>query len=169
MVDTVQYFAIAQSFHKNYVFNYEGGEIFNYNVGLAIDGTKATFTNLFNMYEASLSSWSRCYDYPVEGVYDAEAGTITIPTTVNGIVCGDYGGYYDAMLLAGEISEGGTLTPAEELVFNVTTGEDGQIAAQAVFDLPKGGSDQYIHGITTRSALRGWGWGLRSRTGCSRF
>ena len=128
VVDTVQYFAIAQSFHKNYVFNYEGGEIFNYNVGLAIDGTKATFTNLFNMYEASLSSWSRCYDYPVEGVYDAEAGTITIPTTVNGIVCGDYGGYYDAMLLAGEISEGGTLTPAEELVFNVTTGEDGQIA-----------------------------------------
>lgn len=128
-VDTVSYFAVAQSFHNGYTFNYEGGDIFTYNVGLALDGTKATFTNLFNMLAASADSYYQSYDYPVDGVYDADAKTITIATGTTGVACGNYmGGYYTAMLLAGTVNETGTLTPAEELVFDVTVNEDGTIA-----------------------------------------
>ena len=129
VADTVQYFTIAQSFHKDYVFNYDGGEIYSYNIGLAINGTKATFTNLFDMYNQSASSWSRSYDYPVDGVYDADAKTITIPTTTSGVVCGDFGGYYDVYLVAGTVSESGTMTPDENLVFDVQTNDDGSIAS----------------------------------------
>lgn len=127
VADTVQYFAIAQSFHKDYLFNYDGGEIYSYDIGLALNGTKATISNLFDMYHQSETAWSRSVDYPIDGVYDADAKTITIPTTKNGIVCGDYGGYYDAMLVAGEISEGGKLTPEDNLVFDVTTDAAGNI------------------------------------------
>ncbi|MGM9687779.1 MAG: choice-of-anchor J domain-containing protein [Alloprevotella sp.] len=127
VTDTVQFFALAQSFHKNYMFNYDGGEVYAYNIGVAINGTKATLTNLFDMYAASADAWARSYDFPVDGVYDAEAKTITIPTTEAGIVCGDYGGYYNAILLAGTVSENGALTPSEELVFNVTCDEEGQV------------------------------------------
>ncbi len=129
VVDTVQYFTIAQSYHKNYTFNYDGGDIYYYNVGLAINGTKATFTNLFDMYNQSATSWARSYDYPVDGVYDADAKTITIPTTTSGVVCGNYGGYYDVYLLAGTVSENGSLTPDENLVFDVVTNDDGSIAS----------------------------------------
>ncbi len=127
VVDTVQYFAIAQSFHSNYTFNYAGGDVYCYKVGLALDGTKATLTNLFDMYNQSASSWARSVDTPVDGVYDAAAKTITIPTTKNGIVCGDFGGYYDAVLVAGTVTEGGSITPADELVFDVTTDDAGTI------------------------------------------
>lgn len=126
--DTVSYFAVAQSYHSNYQFKPEGGDIFGYNIGLCIDGNTATFTNLFNML-ASSTEWSKSYDYPVEGVYNAEAGTITIPTTTAGIPCGSYSsGYYEAMLVAGEVSSNGVMTPAEELVFNLTYDEAGNVA-----------------------------------------
>lgn len=128
VTDTVQYFAIAQSYHKNYTFNYAGGDVYSYNIGLAINGTKATFTNLFDMYNQSASSWARSWDTPVDGVYDADAKTITIPTTTTGVVCGNYGGYYDALLITGDVSESGNITPADELVFDVTTNADGSIA-----------------------------------------
>ncbi len=128
-VDTVPYFAVAQSCHNGYTFNYEGGDIFTYNVGLALDGTKATFTNLFDMEASSAGSYFQSYDYPVDGVYDAEAKTITIATGTAGVACGNYmGGYYTAMLVAGTVSETGALTPAEELVFDLTINEDGTIA-----------------------------------------
>ena len=127
VTDTVQYFAIAQSFHKDYTFIYEGGDTYSYNIGLAINGTKATITNLFDMYNQSATEWARSYDYPVDGTYDAAAKTITIPTTVNGIVCGNYGGYYDTYLLAGNVSTSGTIDPAESLVFDVTTNDAGNI------------------------------------------
>lgn len=126
-VDTVGYYAVAQSFHKDYQFNYAGGAVYSYPIGLALDGTKATLTNLFDMYNQSATAEARSHDYPVEGVYDADAKTITIPTTKQGIVCGTLGGYYDLMLLAGEVTEGGQLTPAEELVFDVTTDAQGRI------------------------------------------
>lgn len=128
VADTVQYFTIAQSFHSNYKFNYDGGDIYSYNIGLALNGTKATFTNLFDMYNQSATSWARSYDYPVDGVYDAEAKTITIPVTKTGIVCGSYGGVYDAMLLGGNVSESGSLTPSDNIVFDVTTDDNGNIA-----------------------------------------
>lgn len=127
-VDTVQYFAIAQSFHSNYEFNYDGGDIYSYNVGLALNGTKATFTNLFDMYNQSATAWARSYDYPVDGVYDADAKTITIPTTKTGIVCGSYGGAYDAMLLGGVVSESGSINPSDDIVFDVTTDDNGNIS-----------------------------------------
>ena len=128
VTDTVQYFAIAQSFHKNYTFNYDGGDIYSYNIGLALNGTKATITNLFDMYNQSATAWARSWDYPVDGVYDADAKTITIPTTTNGIVCGNYGGSYDAILVAGEVTEGGSINPSDNLIFDVTTNDDGSIA-----------------------------------------
>lgn len=136
--DTVQYFVVAQSYHNGYTFNYDGGDIFTYNVGLCIDGTKATFTNLFDMEAASAGSYYQSYDTPVEGVYDAEAKTITIATGNTGVICGNYmGGYYDAYLTAGVVSSAGVITPDEALIFDVTTAADGSIAT-----------------ITARSAMR---------------
>lgn len=32
----------AQSFHKNYVFNYNGGQVYCYDIEVAIEGDKAT-------------------------------------------------------------------------------------------------------------------------------
>lgn len=136
--DTTQFFVVAQSYHNGYTFNYDGGDVFCYNIGLCIDGTKATFTNLFDMEAASAGSYYASYDLPVEGVYDAEAKTITIATGNAGVICGNYmGGYYDAYLTTGTVSTAGVLTPEEELVFDVTTAADGSIAT-----------------LTARSAMR---------------
>lgn len=126
-VDTVQYFTIAQSFHSNYTFNYDGGDVYSYNLGLALDGTKVTFKNMFDMEAQSAGSYTQAYDKPVEGVYDPVAKTITIPTTKDGIICGDYGGYYDIYLVSGTVSEGGQMSPDDEAVFDVTTDADGNI------------------------------------------
>lgn len=49
VTDTIQYFAVAQSFHSNYTFNYAGGDVYSYNIGMALNGTKVTLTNLFDM------------------------------------------------------------------------------------------------------------------------
>ena len=114
--EPTQYFAVAQSFHTGYTFNYNGGDVFTYNIGIAREGTKVTITNLFDMEAQSAGSWSVSKDLPVEGVYDEEAKTITIPS---GTVCGDYGGYYDAILNGGTVSENGQLTPSAEIVFDV--------------------------------------------------
>lgn len=127
VTDTIQYFAVAQSFHSNYTFNYAGGDVYSYNIGMALNGTKVTLTNLFDMYNQSASSSLRSYDKPVDGVYDPDAKTITIPTTKEGIVCGDYCGYYDVLLLGGTVTQGGSFTPDNELVFDVTTDADGNI------------------------------------------
>ena len=86
VTDTVQYFAIAQSFHKDYTFIYEGGETYSYNIGLAINGTKATITNLFDMYNQSATEWARSYDYPVDGTYDASTNKLATQTTVSSAV-----------------------------------------------------------------------------------
>ena len=114
--EPTQYFAVAQSFHTGYTFNYNGGDVFTYNIGIAREGTKVTITNLFDMEAQSAGSWSVSKDLPVEGVYDEEAKTSTIPS---GTVCGDYGGYYDAILNGGTVSENGQLTPSAEIVFDV--------------------------------------------------
>lgn len=127
VVDTVQYFTIAQSFHSNYTFNYNGGDVYSYNLGMAVDGTKVTFTNMFDMKAQSAGSAVNATDKPVEGVYDPVAKTITIPTTKEGVVCGDYGGYYDIYLVSGTVTEGGQMTPDDEAVFDVTTDDDGNI------------------------------------------
>ena len=110
-------FAVAQSYHEGYTFNYNGGDVFTYNIGIQRDGTKVTITNLFDMEAQSAGSYYQSYDIPVEGVYDEEAKTITIPSET---VCGDYmGEYYDAILRGGTVSENGQLTPSAEIVFDV--------------------------------------------------
>ena len=114
--EATQYFTVAQSYHSNYTFVYEGGDVYTYNIGIQREGNTVTLTNLFDMEAQSAGSWSQSYDYPVQGVYDEEAKTITIPS---GTVCGDYGGYYDAIMNGGTVSENGVLTPSTEIVFDV--------------------------------------------------
>lgn len=121
-VDTVNYFAVAQSFYKNYAFTYDGGEVTTYNVGVAVDGTKVTFTKLFNLYDPE-NTWSVSEDYPVSGTYDPVAKTITIPTSTvfaNATIAGTTGsGYYLCVLQSGIVNEEGKLSPADNLVLNV--------------------------------------------------
>ncbi|MGN0236901.1 MAG: choice-of-anchor J domain-containing protein [Lepagella sp.] len=119
--ETQEFFAVGQKFHKNYAFNFEGGEITTYNIGVKINGTQAVISNFFNL-EAQSTSWSQGVDYDVEGVYDAEAHTITIPTSdvfSEATIAGTIGSYYTCVVLAGEVTSDGKLIPADELVFNV--------------------------------------------------
>lgn len=121
-VDTVSYFGVAQSFYKSYTFTYEGGDIVTYNVGVAIDGTKVTFTKLFNLFDPTVT-WTVNEDYPVSGTYDPAAKTITIPTSTvfaNATIAGSmHNGYYMCVLQSGTVNEDGKLSPADNLVFNV--------------------------------------------------
>lgn len=112
----VELFTVAQSYHTGYTFNYNGGDIFSYTITLTREGNKVTLNNLFDMEAQSAGSWSVSKDLPVEGTYDEAAKTITIPV---GTVCGDYGGYYDAVISGGTVSENGVLTPSAEIVFDV--------------------------------------------------
>jgi hypothetical protein len=114
--EPLQMFAVAQSYHSNYTFVAEGGDIYTYNIKVTRDGNKVTLENLFDMEAQSAGSWSVSKDLPVEGVYDEAAKTITIPS---GTVCGDYGGFYDAILNGGVVSENGILTPSADIVFDV--------------------------------------------------
>lgn len=120
-VDTVQYFTAAQSYFEGYSFNHAGGDVITYNLGVVVDGTKVTFTNLFALYDPT-STYSSSTDNPVVGTYDPEAKTVTIPTKTNfaeATIAGYFYGYYPAVLLAGTLSEDKTLSPDQELVFNV--------------------------------------------------
>ena len=117
-----QYFVVGQTFHSDYRFQYDGGAIASYNIGITLDGTKATISNMFNL-EAQSTDWSKGVDYDVEGVYDAEAKTITIPTSSNfnsATIAGTIGDYYTCVLLAGNVTEDGKLVPEDNLVFNVS-------------------------------------------------
>lgn len=112
----LELFTVAQSYHKGYSFNYNGGDVFTYSITLTREGNKVTLNNLFDMEAQSAGSWSVSKDLPIEGTYDETEKTITIPV---GTVCGDYGGYYDAILSGGTVSENGVLTPSAEVVFDV--------------------------------------------------
>lgn len=119
--ETPQYFVAAQTFHKDYLFNYEGGAVTTYDIGLKVDGDKVTISNFFNL-EAQSTEWVKGEDWDVVGTYDAEAHTITIPTIASDLesatVCGLIGDS-KAVLVSGIVSEDGQLAPADELVFNV--------------------------------------------------
>ena len=133
-VDTVQYYAAMQSYYSGMTFIYEGGDVLSYNVGIAIDGTKVTFTNLFNLYNPN--DYQKAHDLPVSGTYDAQAKTITIPTKTSfaeATICGDFfDGTYPAVLASGTIDSDGKLVPSNELVFNVEGDFDRITTDQAV-------------------------------------
>ena len=111
----------AQSFHKNYVFNYNGGQVYCYDIEVAIEGDKATISNFFNL-AAQSTEWSVGVDMDVEGVYDAEAKTITIPTSdvfEEATIAGTIGDSYTEMLVAGTVNETGQFAPDDELVLYI--------------------------------------------------
>ena len=126
---TIELYAVAQSYHKGYTFSANDGDVFSYNITLTREGNKVTLNNLFDMEAQSANSWSVSKDLPVEGVYDEAAKTITIPV---GTVCGDYGGYYDAILSGGTVSDNGVLTPSTEVVFDVEGNFERITAREAV-------------------------------------
>lgn len=119
--ETPQYFVAAQTFHKDYLFNYEGGAVTTYDIGLKVEGDKVTISNFFNL-AAQSTEWVVGVDYDVTGTYDAEAHTITIPTLTadleSATICGLVG-ESPAVLMSGVVNADGQLAPAEELVFNV--------------------------------------------------
>lgn len=119
--ETPQYFVAAQTYHKDYVFNYEGGAVTTYDIGVKVDGDKVTISNFFNL-EAQSTEWMQGEDWDVEGVYDAEAHTVTIPALQDyesSTKCGKIGDTYICILAAGEVNAQGQMAPADELVFNV--------------------------------------------------
>lgn len=132
-VDTVQYFSAVQSYYSGYSFNAAGGDVFSYDLGIAVEGTKVTFNNLFQLYDPT--SYSPSVDYPVVGTYDAEAKTITIPTKSNfaeATIAGKFYNYYPAVLMCGTINSDGKLAPDNELVFTVEGDFDYITTDQAV-------------------------------------
>lgn len=142
-----EFFTVGQTFHKNYFFNYEGGEITTYNIGVKINGTQAVISNFFNL-EAQSTEWSQGVDYDVEGVYDADAHTITIPTSdvfSEATIAGTIGSYNTCVLLAGEVTTEGKMIPADELVLNVN--EDFTIITTeqnfGIFNYTNDGSTNY--------------------------
>ncbi len=132
-VDTVSYFTVAQSYYSSRSFISDGGDVLPYNIGVAIDGTKVTFTNFFNLYDPT--SWSPAHDRAFSGTYDAEKKTITVPTKssfAEATICGDFWTTYPAVLMCGTIDDKGTLAPDNELVFKVEGDFDRITTDQAV-------------------------------------
>ena len=117
--DTIKYFVGAQTFTKGYSFDVNGGDSKIYEMGVLRDGNRVVFTNLFNSYDPN--SWAPYHDYPVEGVYDEDAGTITFDagqTVVN--VYGSYLATLEGVTefdQYGNVPEGAALS---QIVFNVT-------------------------------------------------
>lgn len=119
-VDTVAYFVAAQNYKRNYTFTYNGGDVETYNLKVAVDGTKVTFKNLLDLYDPT--SWSPDVEYEVVGTYDADAKTITVPTSTNfsnATIAAYLMSYYYGVLMSGTVDEEGNMSPSSELVFNV--------------------------------------------------
>lgn len=150
-VDTVDYFAAGQSYYSNYAFNYDGGAVKTYKLGVAVNGDQVTFKNLFNLYDPT--SYYPNVEVPVTGTYNATDKTITIPASTNfdqATVVASLMGYYVGTLVAGTVNEDGTLTPADNLVLHVD-GDfdriylDGQAAGVAMWT-PDGSTNYGISG-----------------------
>lgn len=129
--DTKTYFAALQSFHTGYTFNFSGGDVFTYEVGVSIEGTTATLSNMFNL-EASGDA-----AYDVVGTYDPEESTITIATYgdyEHGTFVGTLYNYYELALFAGEVGPSGSFKPADELVLRLSDDNE-TITAESNFAL----------------------------------
>lgn len=145
-VDTVSYFAATQSFKKNYEFNYEGGDVKTYNIGVAVNGTKVTFKNLMALYNPD--DYAPSKEFTVDGVYDPVAKTITIPTATQfskATVIGEIAGYLVGVLYSGTTNEKGELAPTDNLVFKVIGDFDAITTDQtiAVGEFTRDGSQSY--------------------------
>lgn len=145
-VDTVQYFSAVRSYYEGYTFKSDGGDVFSFDLGIAVEGNKVTFKNLFSLYNPS--DYSPSTDVPVVGTYDAEKKTITIPTKTNfaeATIAGYFYNYYPAVLMCGTITESGKLAPDNELVFTVEGDFDYITTDQAVcaFMYTADGSQSY--------------------------
>lgn len=148
VVDTTKCFAVAQSYYKNYKFTYDGGDVLTYDIGIAVDGTKVTFTKLFNLYDPT-DEFNTNSDYPVSGTYDPDAKTITIPTSTilaNATVAGQIMGYYNAVLVAGTVDEQGDLSTDDCLVFHVE-GDFDKIYTDQAFGVSEYTSTGVSYGI----------------------
>lgn len=116
-IEAQDYFTVAQTFYDGPNFVYDGGQVNTYSVGVTVDGTKVTFSNMFNFADYVCSD-----PKPVEGTYDPVAKTVTIPTPASfdkGTQVGLIYNYYVGVLASGEVDKDGNMTPSEELVFNV--------------------------------------------------
>lgn len=119
-VDTVEYYVVTQSTTKNYAFAPNGGDILSHNAGIAIEGTKVTFHNLFGLYNPA--DWSPTIEYDFTGTYNEANKTITVPTSTvfsNATIVAYISNYYVGTLVCGDIDNTGTLYPEDELVFHV--------------------------------------------------
>lgn len=127
-----EFIFLGQSFYAGYSFSYDEGDVINRTARLTIDGEKVTFHAFFN-YGAQSAEWNVCTDEDFEGVYDAEAKTITVKASnepgEETIVAHTYGGYYDIVMLGGTATPMGGFTPDEEIVFDVV-GDFEQIKAR---------------------------------------
>lgn len=123
---------LGQSFYAGYSFSYDAGDIINRTAKITIDGDKVIFHKFFN-YEAQSSEWNVCEDEDFEGVYDAEAKTITVTTSSDydeaTIVAHTYSGYYDIVMLGGTANAQGQFVADGEIVFDVI-GDFEQIKAR---------------------------------------
>ena len=119
-VDTVEYYAVAQSTTRNYQFARNGGDILSYNIGIARDGNQVTFKNFFNLYNPT--DYSSFIEITITGTYDEATKTVTVPTSSvfeTATVIGLISNYYVATLVCGQMDNTGTLYPDETLVFKV--------------------------------------------------
>lgn len=119
-VDTVEYYAVAQSTTRNSQFARNGGDILTYKVGIARDGNQVTFKNFFSLYNPA--DYTPTIESDFTGTYDEATKTITVPASSvfenATVVCSIYN-YYIGTLVCGQIDETGTLTTDEQLVFHV--------------------------------------------------
>ncbi len=119
---TTTYFAVQQSMYSGYSFAYMSGDVLTWDVDITIDGTTATISNLFNLDDPT-NVYDTTTEDDIVGVYDAEAGTITVATPSefeNATLVGKFYGTYPAVMFAGEVDATGTLVRADtELVFKV--------------------------------------------------
>lgn len=148
-VDTVEYYVVSQSTTSNYAFMPNGGDILPHNAGIAIEGSKVTFHNLFGLYNPA--DYSPTVEYDFTGTYDEAQKTITVPTSTvfaNATIVASISNYYVGTLVCGEIDESGTLYPEDELIFHVEGNFEKIYTDQAIgitYTLPDGSASYGLY------------------------
>lgn len=119
---TTTYLAVQQSMYSGYSFAYLSGDVLMWNVDVTIDGSTATISNLFDLDNPN-DPYNSNLEYDIVGVYDDEAGTITVATPsefVNATIVGSFYGMYPAVMFSGKVDETGKLVEVDtEVVFTI--------------------------------------------------